>query len=191
MRAGLDQLRIPGFSESNFYDALTFVLDRMKEVHGRKAVVAVVTGIDTFSKLTYDQTLKIVRASDTPVYPISILEFVIRRVHAVPAEATGRSRTFCRLKMRSRQWPHTPAVRPISRASSRKCRAITSKSRSSFARNTAWVLFPPTPPKTASSTNSRLRWWTSRGIRLEIFNQKGKKVKYHIVARDGYYAPKS
>ena len=76
VRAGLDQLRIPGFSESNLYDALAFVLDRMKEVHGRKAVVAVVTGIDTFSKLTYDQCLKIVKASDTPIYPISIMEFM-------------------------------------------------------------------------------------------------------------------
>src|SRR5262249_18810999 len=80
VRAGLDQLRIPGFNESNLYDALAFVTDRMKEVHGRKAVVAVVTGIDTFSKLTYDQMLKIARASDTPIYPISIVEFITTRM---------------------------------------------------------------------------------------------------------------
>jgi hypothetical protein len=30
-----------------------------------------------------------------------------------------------------------------------------------------------------------------QGNPLEIFNEKGKKVKYHVVARDGYYAPKS
>ena len=30
-----------------------------------------------------------------------------------------------------------------------------------------------------------------QGNPLEIINQKGKKVKYHIVAREGYYAPKS
>ena len=30
-----------------------------------------------------------------------------------------------------------------------------------------------------------------QGNPLTIFNQKGKKVKYHVVARDGYYAPKS
>ena len=82
MRAGLDQLRVPDFSESNLYDSLNFVQDRMKEVHGRKAVIAVVTGIDTFSKLTYDQCLKIMRASDTPVYPISLLEYISLRVNA-------------------------------------------------------------------------------------------------------------
>jgi hypothetical protein len=30
-----------------------------------------------------------------------------------------------------------------------------------------------------------------QGNPLTIFNEKGKKVKYRIVARDGYYAPKS
>ena len=30
-----------------------------------------------------------------------------------------------------------------------------------------------------------------QGNPLTIFNEKGKKVKYHVVARDGYYAPKS
>jgi hypothetical protein len=30
-----------------------------------------------------------------------------------------------------------------------------------------------------------------QGNPLTIFNEKGKKVKYHIVSRDGYYAPKS
>ena len=30
-----------------------------------------------------------------------------------------------------------------------------------------------------------------QGNQLRITNQKGKQVKYRIVARDGYYAPKS
>jgi len=51
-------------------------------VRGRKAIVAVVSGIDTFSKLTYDQCLKIVKASETPIYPMSIQEFI---THAFPS----------------------------------------------------------------------------------------------------------
>ena len=81
VRGALDQLRLPGFSEYNLYDALAFTLDRMKEVRGRKAIVAVVSGMDSFSKLTYDQCLKIVRASDIPIYPVSILEFITIRTN--------------------------------------------------------------------------------------------------------------
>src|SRR5579863_686970 len=61
LKGAIDTLRIPGFSETNFYDALAFSIDRMKEVKGRKAIVAIVSGIDTFSKLNYDQILKIAR----------------------------------------------------------------------------------------------------------------------------------
>jgi hypothetical protein len=38
VKGALDQLRIPGFSEINLYDALAFTIDRMKDVQGRKAI---------------------------------------------------------------------------------------------------------------------------------------------------------
>src|SRR5205814_486536 len=79
VKGALDTLRIPGFSETNLYDALAFTIDRMKDIHGRKAIVVICTGIDTFSKLNYDQALKIVKASDTAIYPVSILEFLTVR----------------------------------------------------------------------------------------------------------------
>ena len=41
VKGALDTLRIPGFSETNLYDALAFTIDRMKDIHGRKAIVVV------------------------------------------------------------------------------------------------------------------------------------------------------
>src|SRR5208282_2606416 len=79
VRGALDTLRIPGFSEICVYDALSFTLDRMKDIKGRKAILLICTGFDTFSKLTYDQILKIVKSSDTAIYPVSILEFMTVR----------------------------------------------------------------------------------------------------------------
>src|SRR5207245_1312619 len=77
VRAALDTLRIPGFSEINLYDALAFTIDRMKDIQGRKAIIGICTGIDTFSKLTYGEMLKISKASDAAIYPISILNVSI------------------------------------------------------------------------------------------------------------------
>jgi len=79
VRGALDMLRIPGFSEINLYDAIAFTLDRMKDIKGRKAILVICTGYDTFSKLTYDEILKIVRSSDTAIYPVSILEWLTVR----------------------------------------------------------------------------------------------------------------
>src|SRR5882724_12209079 len=45
----LNQLRIPGFAETNLFDALYDTLDRLDQIEGRKYVILVTTGVDTFS----------------------------------------------------------------------------------------------------------------------------------------------
>src|SRR5258706_11351791 len=69
----LNQLRIPGFSETNLFDALYDTLDRLDRVEGKKYIIMVTTGVDTFSKLTLDKiTKKVKDTKDVTVFPISI-----------------------------------------------------------------------------------------------------------------------
>jgi hypothetical protein len=44
----------------------------MKTVTGRKALIVITSGVDTFSKAKYDDALNAVRASGTPVYIINL-----------------------------------------------------------------------------------------------------------------------
>ena len=67
-----DQFAPPAFSEANFYDALLETLDRMRDVGGRKAIIVVSSGIDTFSRATYEQVLEAAQNSGTPVYTIGL-----------------------------------------------------------------------------------------------------------------------
>src|SRR6516165_7370843 len=64
--AALDTLRIPGFQEANLYDALAFIIDRMKDIQGRKAIIPICTGFDDLSRITYSDMLTIAKASETP-----------------------------------------------------------------------------------------------------------------------------
>jgi VWFA-related protein len=184
-RQGLDQLRLPGFSESNFYDSLAFVLDRMKEVHGRKAVVAVVTGLDTMSKLTYDQMLKIARASDTPVYPVSILEmisFQSPRSEGVTAlQAENGLRTIAAYSGGQAYFPRFEQDVPGD------YQQIADSLRQQYSLG----FIPTNATKDGQFHKLKVSLVDEQGNPLEIFNQKGKKVKYKVVARDGYYSPKS
>ena len=66
------KIKGPGVSEANLYDALIAVLDRMKTVKGRRGVILVSSGVDTFSKATFEDALKTARDADTPVYVISL-----------------------------------------------------------------------------------------------------------------------
>src|SRR2546423_6491412 len=70
---GLNTLRMPGFAETNLFDALYDTLDRLDRVEGHKYVVLVSSGIDTFSKLNLDQITKKVKSThDITIISISI-----------------------------------------------------------------------------------------------------------------------
>jgi Ca-activated chloride channel family protein len=70
----MSRLRIPGFSESNVFDALTDMADRMTAIEGRKAILLIASGLDTFSKLTFDKARKSLQESGVPIYTVSILQ---------------------------------------------------------------------------------------------------------------------
>jgi VWFA-related protein len=65
-------LGTPAVSETNLYDAVIYTVEQMHSVTGRKAVVLISSGVDTFSKATYQDVLNMVRDSDTPVYVLSL-----------------------------------------------------------------------------------------------------------------------
>jgi Ca-activated chloride channel homolog len=70
----LSRMRIPGFSESNLFDALKDTLDRLEEVDGKKAVLLISTGVDTFSKITFDTILKRVQNTNAVIYCIGMAQ---------------------------------------------------------------------------------------------------------------------
>src|SRR3984893_4273431 len=53
----LQSLIIPTFSDTNLFDALYETLDRCSRIEGRKYIILISSGRDTFSKLTLDKIL--------------------------------------------------------------------------------------------------------------------------------------
>ena len=69
----INQLRMPGFAETNLFDALYDTLDRLDRVEGHKYIILVSTGFDSFSQLNLDQIMKKVKTThDVTIFPISI-----------------------------------------------------------------------------------------------------------------------
>ena len=68
----LRRLNYPGFSESNLYDAIFDVLDRLEEVEGRTAVVLISTGLDTLSRKNMDEALERVKKTHVVIYALSL-----------------------------------------------------------------------------------------------------------------------
>ena len=67
----LNTLRVPGFSETNIFDAMYDTLDRLDRVPGHKELVVVASGRDTFSKIKLDKILKKIKATpNVTIYTI-------------------------------------------------------------------------------------------------------------------------
>ena len=182
VRGALDTLRMPGFSEINLYDALSFTLDRMKDIQGRKAIVAICTGFDTFSKLTYGQMLKIAKSSNTPIYPVSILEWVsVRYGDSIDTLQARNGLTYiAKFSGGEAYFPRFEGALPDI------YQQIASQLRHEYS-----VGYVPTDSRQDGKYHKlEVKLVDAQGNPLIITNQKGKKVKYRVVAREGYYARK-
>ncbi len=180
----LDRLRFPGFSEINLYDALAFTIDRMKDIQGRKAILAICTGVDTFSKLTYDQMLKISRTSDTAIYPISILEWLTARYGGDSIDtlvARTSLTTFAKYSGGQAYFPRFEAELP----------GIYEQIAAQLRMQYSLGFIPTNPSRDGKFHKVKIDLVDAQGNELKIVDQKGKKVKYRLISRDGYYAPKS
>ena len=186
----LGQLRIPGMSEANLFDAVTDMADRMSAIEGRKAILLLASGIDTFSKLTFDQTRKSLQESGVPIYTISILQ-----TYRIMMESRGMSpmaemdflqadnemRTFSKESGGQSFFPRFPGEYP----------GIFAQIEDAM-RNQYTLTYHPT---------NVARDGKFRRIKVELINPgtneslrivspKGKPIKYQIVAKAGYKAPR-
>lgn len=183
--AALDTLRIPGFQEANLYDALAFTIDRMKDIQGRKAIIPICTGFDDLSKITYSDMLKIAKASETPIYPISILEFMdVRNPFGggiTPESAKVQLSYIAQYSGGQAYFPRFEADLPG------VYQQIAGQLRTEYS-----LGFTPTNPSHDGKYHKlKVELVDNDGSPLRIVNQKGKTVKYKVLARDGYYAPRS
>src|SRR5262249_21864123 len=76
VRNALYHLYFPGFSESNVYDALLDTVERLKDVKGKRSILLVATGRDTFSKHTLDQTMKAQHQTDVPIFIVGMSKII-------------------------------------------------------------------------------------------------------------------
>ena len=65
---------IPAFSESNLADALIDTLDRTQEIEGKVAIILISTGLDTFSRHTYDEALQKCKEATASIYAIGLAQ---------------------------------------------------------------------------------------------------------------------
>lgn len=189
IQEALGRLTIPAWQEANLFDALTDTADRMSAVEGRKAILVLTSGIDTFSHITFDKTRKDLDEAGVPVYAISLMQFLrtvadaqmgpIARMDFLQADnelRTFSKETGGRAYFPRFQGEYGSIFQDILQA----------------LRNEYVISY--TPSNTAHDG-------TFRKLKVELVNpatndpivlkdEKGKPIKYSVVAKPGYKAPR-
>jgi VWFA-related protein len=186
----LQMMQIPGFSESNLFDAIADTVARMDNIEGKKAILLISSGVDTFSKTRYDHLLKQVQASDTPIYAIgtgqAVREWYDARGMMGPStqigflQADNQLRSFARLSGGKAYFPRFEG----------QFGEIYNDISASL-RNEYNVSYTPTnSAHDGKFRKLKVELVDQDGKPLKMVDEKGKEVKYEIRAREGYYAPR-
>jgi VWFA-related protein len=185
----LNMLTIPGFRETDMFDAVYSTLDRLSRIEGRKYVVLIGSGYDSFSKINLDKVLAKIKA--TP----NVTIFAVGTGQA--ARITGNARTgmfgpkeidylqadnqmstFARMTGGMSFFPRFAGEMPD-----------IFHSINDNIRNQYVLTYSPTNAKQDGSYRKiRVELVDNEGQPLKMQDEKHHPLKYDIIARDGYKA---
>ena len=184
----LSSLTIPTWRETNLFDALYETLDRLTRVEGRKYVVLVSSGRDTFSKITLDKVLQKIKATpNVTIFSIGTGQFA--RVLAEgrgmggPREmdylqADNQMRTFATMTGGEAFFPRFQGEMPDI------FHEINNSIRNQYA-----ITYRPTNSKQDGTYRKiEVELVDEEGNPLRMQDEKHKQLKYDVIARDGYRA---
>jgi VWFA-related protein len=185
----LNSLTIPGFSDTNEFDALYETLDRLSRIEGRKYIILISSGRDTFSKLTLDQMLKKIKATpDVTIYTVSTGGLAreltdarggmgsMRRMDYLQAD--NQMRTFSSLTGGQSYFPIFQGALPD----------VFNSINASIRNQYVLTYHPTNTAQDGTYRKIKVELVDREGQPLKMVDEKNKQVKYSVVARDGYRA---
>lgn len=193
---GLRSMQIPMSAETNLFDALYDTIDRLETVEGRKYIILISSGRDTFSKRTLDQMLKKIKGSkDIAIYSIGTGQ-ALRNW----AESHGAMRYLCPITSFACSTEFAQAdnqMRSFARMTGGRAYfpLFAGSFKDAFVdiantiRNQYSLAYHPTnPAQDGSYRKIKVELVGPDGKPLIIRDEKNRDLKYQIVSREGYNA---
>lgn len=188
----MQRLRIAAYSESNLYDAVVDTADRMSEIEGRKAIVLIASGVDTFSKLTFDKTRRALQTAGVPIYSIGLMQALREWYDARGAlgpiarldflQADNQMRTFAKETGGQSFFPRFYGEFP----------SIFGAISQSLRNQYALAYTPSNQERDGKFRKIKVELVNpATGEPLRVLDEKNKPIKYQILAKTGYTAPRA
>jgi VWFA-related protein len=191
----LQSLIIPGFSDTDMFDALYETLDRTSRIEGRKYIILIGSGRDTFSKLTLDKILAKVKATpNVTIFTIGTGAF-LNEVGAGRGSGMGLggrggmgNMDYLQAQNQLKTFASMTGGLSFSPIFQGELPDIFAQINNSI-RNQYVLTYRPTNNKDDGSYRKiKVLLVDNEGHPLRMEDEKGKPQKYSIIARDGYNA---
>jgi VWFA-related protein len=181
----LNSLTIPGFSDTDVFDALYEALDRSSRIEGRKYIVLIASGRDTFSKITLDKILQKIKATpNVTIFTVGTGQAArimsnmggMREIDYLQAD--NQMATFARMTGGMSFFPRFAGEMPD----------IFHEINDTI-RNQYEISYKPSNAKQDGTYRKlRVELVDDEGQPLKMQDEKHKPLKYEVIARDGYKA---
>jgi VWFA-related protein len=190
VQQAIQSLYFPDFREANMFDAVLDTIDRLQDVKGKKSILLVASGFDTFSKHTLDQTYKRLKQTDVTIFCVGVAENIMQYMdsrgglsgtgNVAYLQAKNEMDTFAKMTGGYAWFPRFDGELPG-----------IFQSVAAFLRNQYTVGFTPSNAAHDGKYHKlKVEAVEPDGSPLNITNKKGKREKIQVYAREGYTAPK-
>jgi VWFA-related protein len=178
----ISSLFFPDFSEANLFDAVLETLDQLRDVQGKKSLLVLATGFDTFSKHNLDQTLRRVKETDIPIFCVGMGEDIDLNSPMGAGigylQAKNQLSTFANMTGGYAWFPRFEGEMPD-----------IFNSVAAFLRNQYTIGFSPSAPPDGRYHKLKVEVVDDQGNPMMLSDKKGRKKKVIVYARQGYSAP--
>jgi VWFA-related protein len=179
----ISTLYFPDFHEANMFDAIIETLDEMRDVPGKKSILLISSGRDTFSKHTLDQTYKRLKETDVPIFAIDLGEYTAVRGYSSDGVAflqtENEMKQFGEMTGGYAWFPRFEGEMPD-----------IFNSVTALLRNQYTLGFTPSGGPDGKFHKLTVQVLDDQGNELMMPDKKGKMKKLSIYARNGYASPK-
>jgi len=184
-------LYFPDFSEANLFDATLETLDQLRDVKGKRSILIIASGYDTFSKHTLDQTFKPLKETDVTIFCVGM----------------GGALDAMGIHERSMTGPEFASVNYLQAENQLKTFAAMTggwawfprfegemndifNSVAVFLRNQYTIGFTPSTPPDGRVHKLKVEVLDNEGNPFMTLDKKGHKKKIVVNAREWYTSPK-
>lgn len=184
VRDALMSLGQPLFSEANLFDAIIETLDKLDRVPGRKSIVLLSTGTNSFSSAALDDVLQRLQRTDTTIFVIGLAEqesirYIGSNISYVQAKSwlTSFAKQTGGIAFFPRFEGELPEI----------FRGVVG-----YLRNEYRISFrPPTEMRDGKYHRLKVEIVGADGKPLKVSDERGHRHKVEVYARQGYVAPEN